>query len=234
MSVRDGKDKLQPLINYLATRPVTTALIGIFWLFYLFQIVALIFTTPEIMASLFYVRYSHLEYVWTWFTAPFGHGNIAHLLFNTAIAFWVGSWAESEVTTRNYLSAFIIGGAITAVLGTLVSIVTPNHLFIDLGLLTRPEPNPPTIYGGIGSSMGWFCVLGMMFALRPTGKTSFLIYYPQRWVGFAILFVVSLLGTVTDISVFGLPIGHPFHLVGLVVGGIYGILIAHYPAPSIS
>ena len=234
MSVRAGKERLQPLTNYLATRPITTILVGIFWLFYLFQIATLVFTTPEVMASLFYVRYSHLEYIWTWFTAPFGHGNIAHLLFNTAIAFWVGSWAESTVTTRNYLSAFIIGGAITAVLGTLVSVVTPNHLLVDLGLLAGPEPSSPTIYGGIGSSMGWFCVLGMMFALRPTAQTSFLVYYPQRWVGFTILFTVSLLGTLTNISVFSLPIGHPFHLVGLVIGGVYGILLAHQPASTMS
>jgi membrane associated rhomboid family serine protease len=220
-------NRIERYIERVEATPVTFALIGLFWFFYLLQVTVRLYYGPDLAKMLFYVQYNHLSYVWTWVTATLGHVGLIHLILNTLAAFWLGRWAEWTVGKRRYLAVFFIGGAITAVIGTIVGGSVSGHILADFGFTTETGFFPQGVYFATGSSMGWFPILGMMFAKRPHGRTSIAGFQPRRWIVFVILFVLSVVGTLVDVWVFRAPIGHPYHLVGLVVGGLYGLSLSY-------
>lgn len=220
-------NRIKKYIERVEATPVTFALIGLFWFFYLLQTIIQMYYGSDLAKMLFYIQYRHLNYVWTWVTATLGHVNLIHLVFNTFIALWVGRWAEWTVGKRRYLGVFFIGGAITTVIGTIIGGTVSGHLLADFGFATETVSFRLGMYSAAGSSMGWFPILGMMFAKRPNGRTSIAGFQPRRWIVFVVLFVLSVVGTLVDIWVFKVPIGHPYHMVGLVVGGLYGLLLSY-------
>lgn len=220
-------NRVEGYIKRVETTPVTFAFIGLFWLFYLLQVAVRLYYGPDLAKMLFYVQYNHLNYVWTWVTATLGHVGLIHLIFNTFIALWVGRWAEWTVGKRRYLGVFFIGGAITAVVGTIVGGTVSGHLLADLGFATETMSFPLGMDSAAGSSMGWFPILGMMFAKRPNGLTSIAGFQPRRWIVFVVLFALSVVGTLVDVWAFRVPIGHSYHMVGLVVGGLYGLSLSY-------
>lgn len=213
------------LRRFVKTTPATAVLVGGFVLLYIAQRVVLEMYGPEPTMTLFYIRSGHLEYLWTWLAAPLGHLSVAHLVFNSAWGAYLGRWVEQTVGSRRYLVVFLGGGALTAVIGTIVAASTSGRLLVDLGLTAHPPSSPQTadLWGAAGSSMGWFTVLGLMLGLAPTERILVFGAYPRRWLVFSLVFCISLLGTLVDVSVFGPNIGHPYHLVGVTVGAAIGL-----------
>ncbi|ELZ80250.1 rhomboid family protein [Haloferax elongans ATCC BAA-1513] len=205
--------------------PATATLVGLFWIVHLLKVGVSQFYGSEMALTLFYVRFVHLDYVWTWVTATVGHVNLLHLVVNTYFAFLIGGWAESTVRTRRYLGVFLIGGALTALLGTIVTAAANGYLIVEFTPIADVSTSSVNVIAA-GSSMGWFAVLGMLLALDLNGRVYLWKFKPRRWVWFVALFVLSLAGTVSDAWLLGVTIGHPYHMVGLVLGGLYGLFVA--------
>ncbi|ELZ79129.1 rhomboid family intramembrane serine protease [Haloferax larsenii] len=213
------------LDKYVVSMPATAALVALFWIVHLLKVGVFQFYSSDLALTLFYIRSTHLDYVWTWVTATVGHVNLLHLVVNSYFAFLIGGWAESTVRTRRYLGVFVVGGSLTALLGTIVSAAAYGYLIVDLGPIADVSSSSPT-WVVAGSSMGWLAVLGMLLALDLNGRVYLWKFKPRRWVWFVALFVLSLAGTVSDVWLLGVTIGHPYHMVGLVLGGLYGLFVA--------
>lgn len=217
----------------VASIPVTIALIVTFWIFYLMQVAVRQYYGADLAMALFYIRYDYLGYVWTWVTATFSHVSVMHLAINSYFAFYLGGWVERTVGKRRYLGVFIVGGAITAVGGTILFGNVSGHLLADLGLITGSQFHSTGIMGAAGSSKGWFTVFGMMLAIDPTEQIYVAGFRPRRWVVFVIAFVLSVAGILLNVWIFAPTIGHSYHLVGLVVGGMYGLVLSDVTIGSI-
>ncbi|ADD07683.1 Rhomboid family protein (plasmid) [Natrialba magadii ATCC 43099] len=177
----------------------------------------------EIALSLFAVHFSHLEYVWTWVTAPLGHGNLAHLLFNSWLALFIIPPVERVLGTTKTGVAYIVGGALCAIIGTVLVV------FVRLPFL--PDA---TTSGGIGSSIGLFVLLGLSlrhywsYQNPPLAESGIDM---KNSTFFSILLVISLGGVVFDIwrKSVGLAfpgLGHHYHAVGLVLGALISDVIS--------
>ncbi|AFZ74296.1 rhomboid family intramembrane serine protease [Natronobacterium gregoryi] len=196
---------------------VTVLFLVIVWLFYGLRLGVESIYGEEFVLSLFVVRFSHLEYVWTWVTAPLGHGNFAHLLFNSMLALYLIPPVERALGPAKTSVAYIVGGALCAVIGTVLVV-----------LVRVPFLSDATATGGLGSSIGLFVLWGL--SLRhywshrnpPLAESGIIV---KNSTLFGILLVISLGGIAFDIwrKSAGVPfpgLGHHYHAVGLVLGAM--------------
>lgn len=205
------------VIRTLRRSRVTVLFLVIFWLFYGLRLIVESIYGDEVALSLFVIHFSHLEFVWTWITAPFGHGNLAHLLFNSILALYIIPPVERNLGPTQTSLAYILGGAVCAVIGTLLVV------FVRLPFLPTA-----TEAGGIGSSIGLFVLLGLTLRHYWSHKNPPLAEFGinvKNSTLFVVLLIGSLGGIVFDIwrisAEFSFPgLGHHYHAVGLVLGAL--------------
>lgn len=203
------------MIATLRQSQVTVLFLVIVWLFFGLRLGIESIYGEEAVLALFVVRFSHVEYAWTWVTAPLGHGNLTHLLFNSMLALFIIPPVERELGRNKTGVAYIVGGALCAVIGTVLV------AFVRLPFLTDA-----TDVGGIGSSIGLFVLLGITLRQYWSYQSPLLARTGialRNATLFGVLFVGSLGGIVFDIwrqSVeFSFPgLGHHYHAVGLLIG----------------
>lgn len=204
---------IKPLRRYR----VTALFLVTVWLLYAVRLSVEFIYDEELALSLFTVHFSNLEYVWTWITAPLGHGNLAHLIFNTMLALYIIPPIERDFGPTKTTVIYIIGGATCAVIGTVLVV------FVRMPFLSNA-----TDVGGVGSSIGLFVLLGLTLRQYWSHQNP-----PFADIGinienstlFAVLLIGSVGGIVFDIwriwAGFPFPgLGHHYHAVGLVLGAL--------------
>ena len=148
--------------------------------------------------DLFKLSENALTMPWQFVTAIFLHGSLTHLVYNLFALIIFGIILESTIGSKKFLSIFLVGGIIANIISF---IWYPNAL---------------------GASGGIMAIMGCLAILRPTMAVwAFGMILPMFIV--AILWVT---GSVIGIFGFGdQGTGHLAHLLGLIVGILYGIYL---------
>ncbi|MFB6131571.1 MAG: rhomboid family intramembrane serine protease [Salinigranum sp.] len=189
---------------------VAYTFLALMWITFALQLLLQILGMPRLGATLFVLRSTHIEYVWTWFTAIFAHGGFMHIFFNSIVLYFFGPLVERYIGSKKFAALFLVAGAASGLGQVLTSMLL--------------APGVPS--GVIGASGAIMAVLGVLTVLNPSLRIYlyFLIPIPL-WLftlGFAaisVLFFVSPgaasaagMGNVANLA----------HLVGLVIGLAYG------------
>ncbi|WP_226007897.1 rhomboid family intramembrane serine protease [Natrinema salinisoli] len=205
----------------LRESPATIGFLTLVWSLYGIRLLVESRVGHGVASSVFVVQYTNLEYVWTWFTAPFGHVNVVHLLVNSLLALYIIPESERTFGFKTTGVGFVLGGAMTAVLGT-----------VFVGMVRSPFLTAVSA-SGMGSSMGLFVLLGMILERYRSYRV------PIRGIRrlrirnstyFVVLLLVSLFGVGFDIwrevTEFSFPgLGHGYHVVGLLIGWAFSRLL---------
>jgi membrane associated rhomboid family serine protease len=141
--------------------PLTLLFLIVIWMVYATRIVIESQFGWLTVESIFVVKYANLTYVWTWFTAPFGHVNLAHLIFNSIFALYIIPETEQTFGRKLVVASFVLGGALTALFGTVL-----------MAGVRYPFLTEWASASGMGTSMGLFVLLGMLLARYWTNQTT--------------------------------------------------------------
>lgn len=136
---------------------------------------------------------------WTIITSIFAHGGFLHLLFNGLVLLSFGPILETRIGSKKFLYLFF-GSGILAALGQLV-FMSPEAILL----------------GASGAILG---VMGTLTVLSPNLPVLFFLIIPLRlWMATLGFGVLSVLLVVFEV---GGSIANVAHLIGLVVGLLYG------------
>lgn len=188
---------------------MTYLFLGLMWLTFLVQVLLEQQGLYGLEASLFVLRSTHVEYVWTWVTSVFAHGSFQHIAFNSIALYFFGPAVEQRLRSKKYTALFLGGG----VLAGLAQI----GFSFALG-----DP----ITGVVGASGAIMAIMGVLTVLNPNLKVYLYFIIPMPlWVltfGFALLSLVAGFGTLNGGGILGGNVAHIAHLAGLVIGLVYG------------
>mgnify|MGYP006274191235 CR=1 FL=1 len=192
---------------------LTYLFLGLMWVTFLAQVVLESIGLGQLSASLFVLRSTHVEYVWTWVTSVFAHGGFEHIAFNSIALYFFGPAVEQRLRSKKFAALFLGGG----ILAGLAQI----GFSFALG-----DP----ITGVVGASGAIMAIMGVLTVLNPNLKVYLYFIIPMPlWVltfGFALLSLVAGFGTLNGGGGFlGGNVAHIAHLAGLVIGLVYGAQI---------
>ncbi len=134
-------------------------------------------------------------------TALFLHENIIHIVFNMIALFLMGPSVEKSVGGLKFLFVYFLGGMIANLAMFIPFLYSPNNV-------------------GIGASGAIMALIGLGTFICP-GKlviSQFLIPLPFVVVG-AFYFLSNAMNLFTPSQ-----IGYPVHVLGLMVGSIFGLI----------
>lgn len=173
---------------------------------YVLQLLTIFAFGSELHNTLFVLEPNNITHVWTWFTSMFAHSPfmLFHIIGNGIILVFFGGMVEKLIGSRDYALLFITAGVVAGLGQALLGIA-----FGD-----------PSI-GILGASGALLAVLGVLTTYKPDLTVYLYFFIPvPLWAitgGYAALSVVGILGGG------GLGgIAHGAHLIGLVIGLIYG------------
>ncbi|WP_435361088.1 rhomboid family intramembrane serine protease [Haloarchaeobius sp. DFWS5] len=159
---------------------------------------------PELWYDIFTLQSAHPEYVWAWFTSIFAHADgFYHIAGNSIVLFFFGRLVEEYIGSRDYTLLFLGSGALAG-LGQ-----------VGFALLTG---NPTILLGASGAALA---MMGVLTIIRPnlTVLIWFILPAPIWLITglYALLSVTGILG-----AGFQPNVAHQAHLVGLILGLLYG------------
>lgn len=139
---------------------------------------------------------------YTIFTSLFIHAGFEHIFFNMVALFLLGSSLEKKVSAGKYLLVYFLGG----IIGNLVMLIPFLY-------------SPNTI--GVGASGAISALVGLGMFLCP-GK---LVIFPSIIpLPFALAGALYFLSTATNVFMpSDMQIGYPVHLMGMIIGSIFGL-----------
>ncbi|WP_075938102.1 rhomboid family intramembrane serine protease [Halosegnis longus] len=156
----------------------------------------------DVWRASFVLTAEHPEYVWTWLTSVFSHGGFTHLFGNGIALFFFGPIVERYIGSKRFTALFLASGVLAG-LGQ-----------IALGLAVGD------FTGVLGASGAIMAIMALLTVLNPDIKVLLFFFIPMPiWgltLGYALISVFGAFGT------FGGGIAHMAHLLGLVVGFVYG------------
>ena len=171
---------------------------------------------PELESTLFVLRSSHPEYVWTWVTSVFAHGGIVHIAANSIGIFFFGQVVERRIGTKRFVGLFLASGAAAglAQIGATIALVGPG---VQVGVL--------------GASGALLAIMGVLTILNP-GLTVYLYFFipVPIWlltIGFAAFSLLQGFGAFQG----GGNVAHWAHLAGLAIGLLYGLYVQDQVQP---
>jgi membrane associated rhomboid family serine protease len=152
------------------------------------------------------------QYVWTFLTSMFMHGNFFHLFVNMLSLFFIGSLVEKILGQKRYLGFYLIAGLIAGLFFVLFSLVFPSDF---------------NAYA-VGASGALFGLVGLLVLLTPN-LPVYIMFIPipvkMKYAAPGLLIVLWIISATTSLG-----IGNTAHLGGLVMGLIYGIYLrTKYP-----
>ena len=188
---------------------VTYAFLGAMWLTFLLQNVLLIAGFTSLHQTIFVLRPSHPQYVWTWFTSVFAHGGFGHIAVNSIVIYFFGRLVEDYVGSRNFTLLFLGSGALAG-LGQVGFQILQNG-----GI-------PAFAPGVLGASGAGLAIMGVLTVLNPSLRVYLYFILPvPLW-----LLTTGYTGwTVFQIVTTGIGAGGTAqlaHLLGLAIGLAYG------------
>ncbi len=152
------------------------------------------------------------QYVWTFLTSMFMHGNFFHLFVNMLSLFFIGSLVEKILGQKRYLGFYLIAGLIAGLFFVLFSLVFPSDF---------------NAYA-VGASGALFGLVGLLVLLTPN-LPVYIMFIPipvkMKYAAPGLLIVLWIISATTNLG-----IGNTAHFGGLVIGLIYGIYLRRrYP-----
>lgn len=188
----------------------TLVFLTLMWVTFVAQRAVEILVSPEASATLFWLRSSHPEYVWTWLTSVFAHGSFPHIAANSIGLYFFGRVVERRLGSKRYVALFLVSGAVAglAQIGTTI--------------LLAGAGEPIAVVGASGALLA---IMGVLTVLNP-GLTVYLYFFipVPIWaltIGFAALSLFQGFG----IAGGGTDVAHWAHLAGLAIGLLYGTYI---------
>jgi len=183
---------------------LTYLFLGLMWVAFLLQGLTRN-VSPELARSLFVLRPTHLEYVWTWFTSIFAHGGFFHIALNSIVLYFFGPPVERRLGGRRFAALFLGAGAAAGLAQMLMGFY-----------LGSVGP------GVVGASGAIVAVMGALTVWNPNLRVYLYFLIPMPlWIltiGFAGLSLVMGFTGVQD------GVAHFAHLAGLLIGLGYGKL----------
>jgi len=141
--------------------------------------------------------------VYTLFTSMFIHASLGHIFFNMLALFLLGASLEKKVSKEKYLIVYFLGG----IIGNFVMLIP---------FLYSPE----TI--GVGASGAISALVGLGMFLCPGKLVIFPSIIPLPFVAAGALYFLS-----TTMNLFvpeDIMIGYPVHMMGIIIGSIFGLV----------
>lgn len=187
---------------------VSYLFLGIMFVVYVLEFAVTFTLGEQAFRDIFVLTSAHPEYVWTWFTSIFAHsrGTFFHIFGNAIVIFFFGPIVEQRIGSNRFAALFLASGALAG-LGQ-----------IGLGLLL----GDPVTVGVLGASGAALAILGVLTVLNPELKVYLYFILPVPiyvlTFGYAAL---SVLGVVAQGNLLG-NVAHGAHLVGLLIGLVYG------------
>ena len=184
---------------------LTFVFLGLMWVTFGLQMtVTYLLELPELAATLFVLRPTHIEYVWTWFTSVFAHGGFVHIAFNSIALYFFGPLVERYLGSKRFGLLFLVSGAVAGLSQIGVSVFIGDPLA-----------------GVVGASGAIMAVLGVITVVRPNLRVMLIIPpIPMPiWAMTGLYALASVFGLITP---YGGNIAHAAHLSGLVIGLVYG------------
>ncbi len=202
-STLDGFGGPGGLTSYVR-RNMTFVFLAAMWVTFGLQLV-LRAVAPQLETTLFVLQGQNLQYVWTWITSIFAHGDLAHIAFNSIVLYFFGPLVERRIGSRNF-----------------------TVLFLGAGMLAGLTQELVVLFGGgispgvVGASGAILSLLGVLTILNPNLRVLLFFFIPMPlWVltiGFAAFSVLVGVGGGAAAG----NIAHFAHLAGLLIGLIYG------------
>jgi hypothetical protein len=189
---------------------VAYTFLGVMWITFGLQLLLEGLGLFQLMASLFVLRSTYLEYVWTWVTSIYAHGGFMHIVGNSIVLYFFGPLVERYIGSKKFALLFVAAG-VAAGLGHVISAMVLS-------------PGVPTAV--LGASGAVMAVLGVLTVLNPGLKIYLYFIIPvPLWLftlGFAGISVLFLVNQGAASAVGQGNVAHFAHLVGLVIGLAYG------------
>ena len=183
---------------------MTFVFLGLMVLTYFLQVMVESVFGSAAHSSLFVLESVRLLDIWTWVTSIFAHGSPMHLLFNAIVLYFFGPIVERKVGSKMFTLLFL-GAGMAAGLAQ-----------VGVGLLIS---QPGAVVGASGAILA---VMGVLTVLNPNLRVLLFFVVPMPlWLltlGFAAFSVVIMMGGGIGAG----QIAHLAHLIGLVIGLIYG------------
>jgi membrane associated rhomboid family serine protease len=147
------------------------------------------------------------NYIWTFVTSMFMHGNLFHIFANMFSLLFIGTLVERILGKKRYLYFYLSSGLLAGAFFVLLSLFFPA----DLNTFA------------VGASGALFGLIGLLMLLTPNLPVYvMLIPIPikMKYAAPGILVVLWLISVAGDV-----PIGNTAHLGGLISGLAYGIYL---------
>ncbi len=135
-------------------------------------------------------------------TSMFIHASPGHIFFNMIALFLLGTSLEKKVSKERYLMVYFFGG----IIGNLVMLIPFLY-------------SPNTI--GVGASGAISALVGLGVFVCPSKLVIFPSVIPLPFVVAGVLYFLS-----TIMNLFmpeDVTIGYPVHMMGIIVGSIFGL-----------
>ncbi|AWB26790.1 rhomboid family intramembrane serine protease [Halococcoides cellulosivorans] len=156
--------------------------------------------------AIFTISEAHPLYVWTWVTSIFAHGGFNHILGNSIVIFFFGRITERYIGSRDFTLLFL-GSGILAGLGQMAI------FFVQPG-------DPGAALGASGAALA---IMGVLTILNPSLRVYLYFIVPiPLWVITIFYAGISVTGVLSGM---GNGVADGAHLVGLVIGLLYGLYV---------
>lgn len=186
---------------------MTYLFLVLMWATFLSQLLLSVFLgLPGLSDFLFVLQSTHIERVWTWFTAIFAHGGFYHIAANSIVLYFFGPIVERRVGSRNFALLFLVSGAVAGLAQVLTAALTGSFSAV------------------VGASGAGMAIMAVLTVLNPNLKVYLYFILPVPiWIitfGYAIFSVFIVLAPGGGAGAGG--IAHFAHLAGLLIGLAYG------------
>jgi len=147
------------------------------------------------------------QYVWTFLTSMFMHGNFFHLFVNMLSLFFIGSLVEKILGQKRYLWFYLISGLVAGLFFVFFSLIFPADF---------------NAYA-VGASGALFGLVGILVLLTPN-LSVYVMFIPipikMKYAAPGLLIVLWIISATTSLG-----IGNTAHFGGLIAGLAYGLYL---------
>jgi membrane associated rhomboid family serine protease len=200
---------------------VTYLFLGLMWVVFLLQHVAIIAGGRGLHQTLFVFGPEHPLYVWTWVTSVFAHQpfTLLHIAMNSIVIYFFGRIVEDYVGSRAFAGLFLVSGVLAGVGQVALSIYQTLGVAGILSQLASGAVPTAAGAGVVGASGAGLAIMGVLTVLNPSLRVYLYFILPvPLWlltIGYTLLSVFGIFSG-------GGNIAHFAHLVGLGLGLLYG------------
>lgn len=178
--------------------------LAIIWVTFFLQWSVILLFPNTVFEDLFVLSTSNPLYVWTWVTSIFAHGSFSHVVINSIVLYFFGPLVERRVTPKAFVALFMLSGIAAGLSQIAAAIILGESS------------------GVVGASGAIMAIMGVLTVLNPNLRVYLFFILPMPlWlltIGFAIYSVFIAFGAGIGAG----QVAHLAHLVGLVIGLVYG------------